>query len=68
MTSIGIIGAGHIGSPIAMRLGSKGIAATISNSRADGTPTAIIERLDRDDMPSAAGRIRDGFGRVRVVK
>lgn len=35
---------------------------------ADGTITAILERLDRDDVPTAAERVRDGFGRLRVIK
>jgi hypothetical protein len=29
---------------------------------------AIIERLDRDDVPTAAERIQAGFGQLRVVK
>jgi hypothetical protein len=35
---------------------------------ADGTIMAILERLDRDDVPTAAERIRDGFGQLRVIK
>lgn len=35
---------------------------------ADGTITPLIERLDRDEMPMAAQRIGDGFGRYRMVK
>jgi len=35
---------------------------------ADGTITAILERLDRDDVPTAAERVRDGFGRLHVIR
>jgi len=35
---------------------------------ANGTIMAILERLDRDDVPTAAERIRNGFGRHRVIK
>lgn len=35
---------------------------------ADATIMAIIERLDRDDVPTAAERIQAGFGRLQVVK
>ncbi|MHC1547887.1 NADPH-dependent F420 reductase [Phyllobacterium sp. K27] len=42
MTSIGILGAGLLGSAIAKRLGAKGIAATIANSRGPETLSALI--------------------------
>lgn len=35
---------------------------------ADGTIMAILERLDRDDVPTAAERVRAGFGRLYVVR
>jgi hypothetical protein len=35
---------------------------------ADCTIRAIIERLDRDNVPTAAERVRDGFGRLHLVK
>jgi 8-hydroxy-5-deazaflavin:NADPH oxidoreductase len=44
MTTIGIIGAGHIGGAIAMRLGAKGIAATISNSRGPETLDDLLAK------------------------
>jgi len=44
MTSIGIIGAGYIGGAIAMRLGAKGIAATIANSRGPETLANLIAK------------------------
>lgn len=43
MPSIGIIGAGMIGGAIAQRLGEKGIAATIANSRGPETLAALVE-------------------------
>ncbi|WP_407353349.1 NAD(P)-binding domain-containing protein [Luteimonas sp. R10] len=42
MTSIGILGAGRLGSAIAKRPGAKGIAATIANSRGPETLSALI--------------------------
>ncbi len=35
---------------------------------ADGTIMAVLERLDRDDVPTAAQRVRDGFGRLRLIR
>lgn len=35
---------------------------------ADGTIVAVLERLDRDDVPTAAERVRDGFGRLRLIR
>lgn len=35
---------------------------------ADGAIMAILERLDRNDVPTAAERVRDGFGRLHVIK
>lgn len=47
MTSIGIIGAGMIGGAIARRLGAKGIAATIANSRGPETLSDLIAKAGR---------------------
>lgn len=44
MTSIGIIGAGMIGGAIAMRIGAKGIAATIANSHAPETLRDLVAK------------------------
>ncbi len=44
MKSIGIIGAGQIGGAIAVRLGAKGIAATIANSRGPETLGEVVAR------------------------
>jgi predicted dinucleotide-binding enzyme len=44
MTSIGIIGAGHIGGAIAMRLGAKGIPATVANSRGPDTLADLVAK------------------------
>ncbi|SEO58618.1 hypothetical protein SAMN02800692_1268 [Luteibacter sp. UNC138MFCol5.1] len=44
MKSIGILGAGHIGGAIAMRLGAKGIAATIANSRGPETLADLVAK------------------------
>lgn len=35
---------------------------------ADGTIMAVLERLDRDDVPTAAERVRNGFGRLRLIR
>lgn len=35
---------------------------------ANRTIMAILERLDRDDVPTAAARVQAGFGRLRVIK
>lgn len=35
---------------------------------ADGTITAILERLDRDDVPTAAEQVQAGFGQLRMLK
>lgn len=40
--SIGIVGAGNIGSAIAVRLGAKGIPATIANSRGPETLAELV--------------------------
>lgn len=45
MTSIGIIGAGHIGRAIATTLARKGIAATLSNSRGPDTLADLVASL-----------------------
>jgi len=42
--TIGIIGAGNIGSAIAVRLGAKGIPATIANSRGPDTLAELIAK------------------------
>lgn len=47
MPSIGIIGTGMIGGAIAQRLGAKGIAATIANSRGPETLASLIEKAGR---------------------
>lgn len=44
MPSIGIIGAGHIGGAIAIRLGAKGVAATIANSRGPNTLADLVAK------------------------
>lgn len=44
MTSIGIIGTGMIGGAIAQRLGAKGIAATIANSRGPETLADLVAK------------------------
>lgn len=44
MPSIGIIGTGMIGGAIALRLGSKGIAATVANSRGPETLADLVAR------------------------
>lgn len=44
MHSIGIIGAGMIGGAIAQRLGAKGIAATIANSRGPKTLADLVKK------------------------
>lgn len=44
MPSIGIIGAGHIGGAIAIRLGANGIAATIANSRGPETLADLVTK------------------------
>lgn len=44
MKSIGIIGAGMIGGAIAVRLGAKGINATIANSRGPETLADLVAR------------------------
>jgi len=44
MPSIGIIGTGMIGGAIALRLGSKGIAATVANSRGPETLSDLVAR------------------------
>lgn len=44
MPSIGIIGAGYIGGAIAMRLGAKGIAATIANSRGPASLSDVVAK------------------------
>jgi 8-hydroxy-5-deazaflavin:NADPH oxidoreductase len=43
--SIGIIGSGGLGSNVARALGSKGIAATISNSRGPASLAALVEEV-----------------------
>jgi len=45
MTSIGIIGAGQIGSAIARALANKGIAATIANSRGSETLQDLLSEV-----------------------
>lgn len=35
---------------------------------ANGTITAILERLDGDDLPTAAERVQAGFGRLQVIR
>jgi predicted dinucleotide-binding enzyme len=42
MPTIGILGAGMIGGAIAMRLGAKGIAATVANSRGPETLAGLV--------------------------
>jgi len=44
MKSIGIIGAGMIGGAIAVRLGAKGIPATIANARGPESLSALVAR------------------------
>jgi predicted dinucleotide-binding enzyme len=44
MPSIGIIGAGMIGGAIARRLGAKGIAATVANSRRPETLSDLVAK------------------------
>jgi 8-hydroxy-5-deazaflavin:NADPH oxidoreductase len=43
--SIGIIGSGGLGSNVARALGSKGIVATISNSRGPASLAALVEEV-----------------------
>lgn len=38
------------------------------SSNADGTIMAVLERLDRTDVPIAAERVQAGFGRLQVIK
>lgn len=44
MPSIGIIGAGYIGGAIALRLGARGIAATIANSRGPDSLSELVAK------------------------
>jgi len=44
MPTIGIIGTGMIGGAIALRLGSKGIAATVANSRGPETLAELVAK------------------------
>lgn len=39
-----------------------------SQRDADGTIMAILQRLDRDDVPTAAELIGKGLGQFRVIK
>ncbi|MFT4051312.1 MAG: NAD(P)-binding domain-containing protein [Microbacterium sp.] len=45
MTTVGIIGAGHIGSALAEGLAQRGFAVVIANSRGPATLAPLVERL-----------------------
>lgn len=38
------------------------------SSNADGTVMVVLERLNRNDAPTAAERVQAGFGRLQVIK
>lgn len=54
--SIGIVGAGNIGSAIAVRLGAKGIPATIANSR---SPETLVDLVAGFGSPITAGTVEE---------
>jgi 8-hydroxy-5-deazaflavin:NADPH oxidoreductase len=63
MKSIGIIGAGMIGGAIAVRLGAKGIAATIANSRGPETLGEVIAKAG----PSITASTREDAASKDIV-
>lgn len=63
MPSIGIFGAGMIGGAIAMRLGAKGIAATIANSRGPETLHDLVARAG----PSISAATREEAASKDIV-
>jgi len=63
MPSIGIIGTGMIGGAIAQRLGAKGIAATIANSRGPETLVDLVAKAG----PSITAGTREQAAAMDIV-
>jgi len=64
MTTVGIIGAGHIGSTLARGLAERGYQVVISNSRGPATLTALVEDLGEN---VTAGTVTDAAASGDVV-
>lgn len=64
MTTVGIIGAGHIGSTLARGLVDRGYQVVISNSRGPETLTALVEDLGAN---ASAGTVTDAAASGDVV-
>ena len=64
MTTVGIIGAGHIGSTLARGLAERGYTVVISNSRGPETLTALVDELGPN---VTAGTVTDAAASGEVV-
>jgi predicted dinucleotide-binding enzyme len=64
MTTVGIIGAGHIGSTLARGLVDRGYRVVISNSRGPETLTALVDDLGAN---ASAGTVTDAAASGDVV-
>ncbi|WP_374311373.1 NADPH-dependent F420 reductase [Microbacterium sp.] len=64
MTTVGIIGAGHIGSTLARGLVDRGYTVVISNSRGPETLTALVDDLGEN---ASAGTVTDAAASGDVV-
>ncbi len=64
MTTVGIIGAGHIGSALARGLVDRGYTVVISNSRGPETLTALVDDLGAN---ASAGTVTDAAASGDVV-
>jgi 8-hydroxy-5-deazaflavin:NADPH oxidoreductase len=64
MTTVGIIGAGHIGSTLARGLVDRGYRVVISNSRGPETLTALVQDLGPN---ASAGSVTDAAASGDVV-
>ncbi|WP_137844049.1 NADPH-dependent F420 reductase [Microbacterium sp. 2FI] len=64
MTTVGIIGAGHIGSTLARGLVDRGYEVVISNSRGPETLTALVDDLGAN---ASAGTVTDAAASGDVV-
>jgi predicted dinucleotide-binding enzyme len=64
MTTVGIIGAGHIGSTLARGLVDRGYTVVISNSRGPETLTALVDDLGAN---ASAGTVTDAAASGDVV-
>jgi predicted dinucleotide-binding enzyme len=64
MTTVGIIGAGHIGSTLARGLVDRGYEVVISNSRGPETLTALVDDLGAN---ASAGTVTDAAASGDIV-